>query len=261
MIEDNDGLCLIEVSSQNNFCGYYVLARRIINDNNLAVILDQFNQFYQTDWYFDELVEVVNKMHPEQAEIMLGLVIHHDYPFFSAETRGLTTEELKSVCNAFGYNPSIFVAGCEGYTESIKTMLEAQSTTNKILISFDPPKGKATMGHYNVIEPDCNKFIMDASLRNPSCEEHSYSINNCGGKRFIDNIKKSVAEIKPKWTDKKKEQRVKNDEKLAWKLAIKDARAENLPFFKKPCIEVEEKTLLIELQRKEIEYYNSKRMV
>lgn len=35
---------LINVSTQNNFCGYYALARRLINDDNFAVILEKFNQ-------------------------------------------------------------------------------------------------------------------------------------------------------------------------------------------------------------------------
>ncbi|TLY47435.1 MAG: hypothetical protein E6K54_05930 [Gammaproteobacteria bacterium] len=250
---------LINVSTQNNFCGYYALARRIINDNNFAVILDKFNQFYQTNWYFDELVEVLGKMHPEQAEIMLGLVIQHHYPLSSEEGTGLPTEDLQPICQALGYNPTFYFADSKDYLDSIQTALHGSLAPNEILISFNPPKGEATIGHYNLIEPDDEIFAMDMSRRDP-LYQGVYTINNQGGDKFIDNIKESVAEIKPTWADKKKEQLLKDDEKLAWECAIADARAENLTFFKNPRTDLEIKTRLVELQHIELEYYNSKRM-
>lgn len=259
MLESNQQspINLINVSTQNNFCGYYVLARRIINDNNFAVILDKFNQFYQTNWYFDELVEVVGKMHPEQAEIMLGLVIQHHYPFSSEEGKGLFEHELKLIGKVFGYESIILLADYEDYAGSVETTLLKPATINRILISFEPPKGESTIGHYNLIEPDDEIFAMDMSRRDPTYQG-VYTINNQGGEQFIDNIKESVAEIKPTWTDKKKQQLLKDDEKLAWECAIADARAENLTFFKNPRTDLEIKTRLVELQHTEIEYYNSK---
>jgi|APFre7841882793_1041355.scaffolds.fasta_scaffold118659_1 hypothetical protein len=65
----------IDVSSKNNFCGYYVLARRLINDNNCSILLNAFNQFYQVNWDNGQLDQVLDNMHPAQAEIMLGLVL------------------------------------------------------------------------------------------------------------------------------------------------------------------------------------------
>lgn len=257
MIEVNDGPNLIEVSSQNNFCGYYVLARQIINDGNFSVILDQFNQFYQTDWYFDELVEVVSKMHSEQADIMLGLVIQHHYPFSSIEGAGLAENELDLICETFGYKAVFLLADCEDYASSVKTTVQESVTIPQILISFDSPKGETILGHYNLIEPNDEIFAMDISCRGPTYQG-IYTIDNQGGDKFIDNIKKSVANIKPKWSDKKKEQRIKNNEKLAWELAIAEVRVKNLPFFKNQTVVTDaERSQIIELQRKEIEYYNS----
>lgn len=247
---------LVEISSQNNFCGYYVLARRIINDHNFSVILDKFNQFYQTDWYFDELVEVVSKMHSEQADILLGLVIQHHYPFTSTEGRGLSENELVLICETFGYEAVLFCTGCEDYAASVETMLQESAITHKILISFDPPKGEAILGHYNLIEPNDEIFAMDISRRDPTYQA-IYMIDNQGGDKFIDNIKKSVADIKPHWVNEQKNQQIQNDKSLAWKLAIADYRAINLRFFKnQPLVRHVERTQIIELQHKEIEYYN-----
>ncbi len=247
---------LIEISSQNNFCGFYALARRIINDKNFAVILDKFNQVYHTNWYFDELVEVLDKMHPEQAEIMLGLVIQHHYPFSSTEGIGLSKNELALICEAFGYE--VVLKDFEDYVSSVGTTLQEPATTNKILISFDPPKGEATIGHYNLIEPNDETFVRGASLRDPSYEGHLYSINNCGGEKFIDNIKASVAEIKPNWPNELKNQQIQCDRKLAWELATADIQAKNSRFFKnQPKLRDGQRSQIIELQRNEIEYYNS----
>ncbi len=234
-----------------------MLARRIINDNNFSVILDKFNQFYQVDWYFDELVEVVGKMHPEQADIMLGLVIQHHYPSSSTERTSLSENGPALICEAFGYESVIFLADCEDYAGSVETTLQEPTTTNKILISFDPPKNEATIGHYNLIEPHDETFAMDMSRRDPTYQG-IYTINNQGGKKFIDNIKESVAEIKPNWTNELKNQQIQYDKSLAWELAIADVRAKNLRFFKnQPIVTNEERSQITELQRKEIEYYNS----
>lgn len=254
---EQQSINLIEIPSQNNFCGYYALARRIINDKNFAVILDQFNQFYQTNWYFDELVEVVDKMHPEQAEIMLGLVIQHLYPLSSVEGTGLSEDELELICERFGYEPVIFVEDDEDYVNSVQTTLGEPTTTHKILISFDPPISETTIGHYRLIEPNDEIFARDMSLRHPNYQG-IYTINNQGGEKFIDNIKASVADIKPKWANELKSQQIQNDKRLAWGLAIEDVRAINLRFFKNQTLVRDvERTQIIELQRKEIEYYNS----
>lgn len=220
------------------------------------MILDKFNQFYQTDWYFDELVEVVSKMHSEQADIMLGLVIQHHYPFSSTEGAGLSENELMLICEAFGYEPVIFLEDDENYVNSVLITLREPTTTHKILISFDPPKGEAILGHYNLIEPNEEIFAMDISRRDPTYQA-IYMIDNQGGDKFIDNIKKSVTDIKPHWVNEQKNQQIQNDKNLAWKLAIADYRAINLRFFKnQPLVRHVERTQIIELQHKEIEYYN-----
>ncbi len=238
---------LINVSTQNNFCGYYVLARRIINDANFAVILDKFNQFYQTNWYPDQLAEVVENMHPEQADIMLGLVVHHQHSPSSEEGGGLLTEELKPICKAFGYDSSIFFAGSEGCSDSIKSALQDQSDSRKILILSDPPKGNATIGHYDLIEPDADK-VADYKEKCSPDAEHTYAINNEGGdtEAFIKNIQESVANIKPNWTPELKNQQIQEDEIFAWKLAAEEA---GLTFFtSERTISNEEKNRLGQLQ-------------
>ncbi|MGC1853911.1 MAG: hypothetical protein WA659_00835 [Candidatus Aquirickettsiella sp.] len=252
---------LINVSTQNNFCGYYVLARRIINDANFAVILEKFNQFYQTNWYSEQLAEVMKNMHPEQAEIMLGLVIHDQFLDSSGDENGLLTEELKSICEAFGYDSSIFFTYYEGYADSIDSAFQDQSGHKKILILFDPPKGEDTLGHYSLIELDKEKVALDASLRDPSWEGHIYTINNEGGETqtFINNIKKSVAEIKPNWAFELKNKQIQQDEIVAWKLAAEEAHLAGLTFFtNKDIIKDEVKSRIIELQEIEFEYYKEK---
>lgn len=257
MIEVSDGPNLIKISSQNNFCGYCALARRIINDRNFSVILDKFNQFYQMDWYFDELVEVVGKMHSEQADIMLGLVIQHHHPFSSTEGTGLSANELALICETFGYEAVLFLTDREDYADSVEKMLQEPATTRKILISFDPPKGETILGHYNLIEPNDEIFAKGMSQRDPTYQG-VYTINNQGGDKFIDNIKRSVAEIKPRWANELKSQQIQHDKNLAWELAIADVQAKNLRFFKnQPSVTDAERSQIVELQRIEIEYYNS----
>ncbi|WP_342219452.1 hypothetical protein [Rickettsiella endosymbiont of Miltochrista miniata] len=239
---------LINVSTQNNFCGYYVLARRIINDANFAVILDKFNQFYQTNWYPDQLAEVVENMHPQQADIMLGLVIHHQHSPSLGKGRGLFEDELELLCEAFGYNPSIISAGFEGLRDSVMNELQDQSDSRKILILFDRPKGNATIGHYYLIEPDATK-VTDYKEKCSPDVDHAYEINNCGGIDFVENIKKSVAKIKPNWTLELKNQQIQEDEIFAWKLAAEEARRAGLTFFtSERTISNEEKTRLEQLQ-------------
>lgn len=245
---------IINISTQNNFCGYYALARRIINDKNFTVILDKFNQFYQTNWYCDQLVEVVTNMHPEQADIMLGLVIQHYYSLSSLEGIGLSNNDLNVICKELGYEPVIFLADNEDYASSVEKTLQ-ESLTNKILI-FDKPSGQADIGHYNLIEPDDEIFAMDLSRRDPTYQG-IYTINNQGDEKFIDNIKASVAEIKPNWTNELKNQQIQDDKNLAWKLAFQDVQLKNLGFFKDQHTVTDLETQIIDLQRKEIEYYNN----
>lgn len=263
---------LINVSTQNNFCGYYVLARRIINDNNFAVILDKFNQFYQTNWYPDQLAEVVENMHPEQADIMLGLVIYHQHPLSSGIGRGLSGKELESLCQAFGYVPSILLADQDGFLNSVNTELQTQSGNKKILISDRPLGGDLTMGHYDLIEPDGAK-VTDYKEKCSPDVEHTYAINNEGGdtEAFIKNIQESVANIKPNWTSELKDRQIQQDELFALQLIADDRRRFNDPclnqhasikhfsFFKENPISIteQEETEVIELQRKEIEHYNN----
>lgn len=246
---------IINISTQNNFCGYYALARRIINDNNFAVILDKFNQFYQTNWYCDQLVEVVANMHPEQADIMLGLVVHSVYPLDTKE--GLSFDDLEAIYKLFKYNISLFLEDFSCILDSSKDATREQLAFKKISILYEAPKGEATIGHYNLIEPDDGIFAMDLSRRDPTYQG-IYTINNQGGAQFIDNIKKSVAEIKPNWTNELKNQQVQEDKNLAWELAIADIRAKNLRFFKDQHTVTDiEKTQIIDMQRKEIEFYKS----
>ncbi len=68
---------LINVPSKGHLCGYYALARRIINDSHFAVIVKQFNQFYQTNWDEAHLAEVLKDMPPQQADTLLGLLIYN----------------------------------------------------------------------------------------------------------------------------------------------------------------------------------------
>lgn len=269
---ENSAENLINVSTQNNFCGYYVLARRIINDDNFSVILEEFNQFYQTNWYPDQLAEVVENMHPEQADILLGLVIHHQYSPTTGERGGLFEDELESICDAFGYNPSSFSAGFEGLHDSVTNELQDQSDPKKILILFDRPKGSSTIGHYYLIEPDKAK-VTDYKEKCSPDVEHTYAINNEGGdtEAFIKNIQESVANIKPNWTSELKDRQIQQDELFALQLIADDRRRFNDPclnqqasikhssFFKENPISIteQEETEVIELQRKEIEHYNN----
>jgi hypothetical protein len=240
--EFTDELPVINLSTQNNFCGYYALARRIINDKNFAVILDKFNWFYQTDWYFDELVEVVSKMHPDQADIMIGLVIQHHYPFSSVDAKGLSIDEVESICEKFGYNPVIFYSNFPNYADSVKSALKKPSP-NEILISYSETDSETeSIGHFNLIEP--NKEIYK-ELRDPTYDGHTYSIDNQGGKKFTDNIRDSVKKIQPKWPNKQIHQQIQDDKQFALNLA-KDVFLSKNTFFKN---QVPTETQIIEHQR------------
>lgn len=245
---------LINVSTQNNFCGYYVLARRIINDDNFAVILEEFNQFYQTNWYHDQLAEVVENMHPEQADIMLGLVI---YDKLKEET--VDTHKFPDLCNDFGYDLSLFehtkveLPSAGNLDEFTPLQAEHEKKIFVLLHRHD----RRALGHYYLVEPDVDKVIEYKEKCSPDVE-HTYAINNVGGIDFVKNIKESVVAIKPKWTDQEKKIQIQEDELCAWKLAIEEAQQAGLTFFtSEPTISNEEKTLIKELQGKEIEYYNN----
>lgn len=89
---------LINVSTQNNFCGYYVLARRIIHDDHFSPeLIRLFNQFYSMSWDKGKLATVLNNMHPAQAEVMLGLVLRHKYALATVN-EGLEPYELNELC-------------------------------------------------------------------------------------------------------------------------------------------------------------------
>ena len=245
---------LINVSTQNNFCGYYVLARRIINDDNFAVIRDKFNQFYQTNWYPDQLAEVVENMHPEQADIMLGLVI---YAMLKEQT--VDTHKFPDLCNDFGYDLSLFehtkVELPFGGNLDEFTPLQAEHG-KKIFVLLHRHDRRA-LGHYYLVEPDVDKVTEYKDKCSPDVE-HTYAINNVGGTDFVKNIKESVANIKPNWTLELKNQQIREDEIFAWKLAAEEAPQSCLTFFtSEPTINNKEKTLIKEFQGKEIEYYNN----
>lgn len=236
---------LINVSTQNNFCGYYVLARRIINDDNFVMILDHFNQFYQTNWYPDQLAEVIKNMHPQQADIMLGLVI---YDKLKKET--VDTHRFQDLCNDFGYDLSLFQYA-EVELASIFNLAEfaplQDKQQGKIFVLLHLPKGDA-IGHYHLLEPDADKVTEYKQKCSPDVD-HAYEINNCGGIDFVENIKKSVTEIKPNWTLELKNRQIQEDKIFAWKLAAEEARRAGLTFFtSEHTISNEEKTHLRQLQ-------------
>lgn len=260
---------LINVSTQNNFCGYYVLARRIINDNNFAVITEKFNQFYQTNWYSEQLARVVESLHPQQADIMLGLVIYDE---LKEET--VDTHKFPDLCNDFGYDLSLF--------EHTKVELPSAGNLDefaalqaehgkKIFVLLHRHDSRA-IGHYYLVEPDESK-VTDYKEKCSTDVEHTYAINNEGGdtEAFIKNIQESVANIKPNWTSELKDRQIQQDELFALQLIADDRRRFNDPclnqqasikhfsFFKENPISIteQEETEVIELQRKEIEHYNN----
>jgi hypothetical protein len=263
---------LIIVSTQNNLCGCCVIARRIINDGNYGVILPIFNPFYKTNWYPEQLAEVVENMHSQQADILLGSVIQNQLlrllKRLPEEGKdGMHSEELQTICNYFKYDASIFQAGLEGCSSSIKAELQRQSGSNKILILFDSTKEEATLGHYNLIEPDVAKAADYAKKCSPDIH-HLYEIDNSGGRDFIENVKESVAGIKPKWTTELQKRQTDEDESFAFQLIASDQKSndqtpvlKHFSFFKENPINIteEQKAEIIKFQRERIEHFNNNR--
>ena len=67
-----------------------------------------------------------------------------------------------------------------------------------------------------------------------------------------------ITNIKPNWTVELKNCQVQQDDFLAVKFAVGEAQQAGLTFFTNGrATQDEEKTRIIELQRKEIEYYNN----
>jgi hypothetical protein len=245
---------LINVSTQNNFCAYYVLARRIINDNNWNSILNKFNQFYQTDWNSDQLASVSDNMHPAHAELMIGLVLETQGPK-KRDNQGLDPFELGELCGTFGYHLSVLQQEQlpNNLKESSFISFQENSQNNKeIFVFFHPPLDTSALGHYYLFEPNDMKAALDVSVRD-SLQEYIYSINNEGSNTeiFIKNIKQSVAsinkQINPSFVDDsklsmvkpllseslspvakslnidKKTLQIKDDKYYAWQLALEEA--------------------------------------
>jgi hypothetical protein len=256
---------LIDVSAQNNFCGYHVLARRIIHDDNFAVILEKFNQFYQTNWYRDQLAEVVENMHPKQADTMLGLVIQDQRKL----GQNLDLYSMSDVYDDFGYDVSVLQINSPELTPEptadFVPLKESNPAHKRVFVVFQNPvdfghdfeNPQPVVGHYYLFETAANKLDEYTGKCSPDIK-HAYEINNSGGKDFIENIKKSVAEIKPNWTIELKKQQIQQDEDLALQLAAEEAQPRGLTFFTNGrTIKDEVKTRIIELQKQEIEYCNN----
>jgi hypothetical protein len=119
----------------------------------------------------------------------------------------------------------------------------------------------------------------DASVRGASSQDggFTYTINNEGSNTeiFIKNIKQSVTSINQQLTaesetldnldiGKEKTSQIEKDEKFAWKTALEEARhitsKEKLKSFKQPLFfkGSDLKKYILDLQTKEIEYYEKK---
>lgn len=255
---------LINVSTQNNFCGYYVLARRLINDDNFAVILEKFNQFYQTNWSHQQLSRVLRNMHPEQAEIMLGLVIYNQYPIAG---QAVDSHQLINICSDFNYNLYLSQS-TEAELPSVVgvTQLHDQPNHKEIFVLLRYSGDNTILGHYYLIEPDEVKLAKDASLRDPSYEGHTYAINNQGGdtQTFIYNIQESVAQINQIGMFDQENQQIQEDKEFALQLAAYDRRSndrasiKHFSFFKENPISVteQEKAEILKFQEDKIKYFN-----
>ena len=230
----------IDVSTQNKFCGYYVLARRLINDNNCNILLSKFNEFYQTKWDNEQLAQVLDNMHPAQAEVMLGLVLQAQFP---NKNPGLEVSELRELCTKYGYN--LFISQEQLLPNNIKLSLftsfqEYSRDKKEILVFFKTAVDVSELGHYYLVEPNNEKAARDARVRGTTQDAFTYTINNQGSNPeiFIENIKQSVTSINQQlatilssematldnlYVDKEISQ-IEHDEKFAWETALEEAK-------------------------------------
>lgn len=168
------------------------------------------------------------------------------------------THKFPDLCNDFGYDLSLFQ-----HTEvELSSFANAEfaplqdKQQKKIFVLLHLPKSE-TVGHYHLLELDANK-VTDYEQKCSPDVKHAYEINNSGGKDFIENIKKSVAEIKPNWTIALKNRQIQEDEIFSWKLAAKEVQLKGSSFFTNGrTIKDEVKTRIIELQKQEMEYCNN----
>jgi len=223
---------IIDVSTQNNFCAYYALARRIIFDDNFEAgdLLSEFNQFYKTSWDKKQLAKLLKEMHPVQADILLGLVIHKIYKAHELDSggngldgdklvdgNGLSNERLRTLCGQFGYALVLSYSANVENVENAVTVenLDARvdgSNKKEIEVLFTHPEG-ASIGHYSLVERNEENAATYAEQQKNFEGGFEYRINNVGADiaEFINNIKNSVKAI------------IIDDEIVAWKIALEEA--------------------------------------
>lgn len=275
---------LINVATQNNFCGYYALARRIINDKNFGTeLLDKFNVFYKIHWKKGQLAEVLKNMYPAQADALLGIVFYEQRKL-EAANKGLYIDELSIICKNVGYDLYSYMRENPNDLSDINladfTSLSPLGL-KKIYVLFDKKDPKENFfTHYYLLEPDDIKATHDASQRenlNLSEKSYLYTINNTGSntEEFIQNITLSVTnidqQINPKMDPNKL---LQQDERFAWLLAIEEIESlklkktlfnfkRQLHFFQEEfCSQLasEEKKYVCELQKREFEFYASQKI-